>query len=101
MKYSTNELAKKIMGKRKISPGTIIFDAPFELGYHCPKCKYKTVVGGEYDERLDWSEYNGFIWCRICNKDYPSAICQPDPKKATEIYLATVKDAIILNQEQQ
>lgn len=92
-KYSTNKLAEKIVGKRIISTGTIIFDAPFELGYHCPKCKYETETNGEYDERLDWSEYNGFIWCRTCNVDYPSAICQPDMDKAIEIYLGCVIDA--------
>lgn len=100
-KYSINKIAEKVVGKRNIDPGTIIFDAPFELGYHCPVCKYETETNGEYDERLEWSEYNGFIWCSVCNKDYPSAICHPDPEKATEIYLATVQDAIILKEEQK
>ena len=98
-KYSTNELAGKIVGKRNLSPNTVIFDFPCELGYHCPKCEYKNIVNGNYDERLEWSEYNGFIWCSICNKDYPSAICHPDPERATEIYLTTVQDVILLKQE--
>ena len=93
MKYSTNKLAEKIVGKRIISNETIIFDAPFELGYHCPKCKYIPVIDGEYDERLDWSEYNGFIWCRTCNIDYPSVMCEPDLNKAVETYLKCVLDA--------
>lgn len=92
-KYSTNELAEKIVGKRIIDPGTIIFDAPFELGYHCPECKYENITNGEYDERLDWSEYNGFIWCRTCNIDYPSVMCEPDYKKAIKTYLQCVLDA--------
>ena len=98
-KYSTNELAEKIVGKRIISNGTIIFDAPFELGYHCPKCKYIPVIEGEYDERLDWSEYNGFIWCRTCNIDYPSVMCEPDLNKAVETYLKCVLDAKRLPKE--
>ena len=65
----------------------MIFDFPCELGYHCPKCKYKNTVNGEYDTRLNWSEYEGFLWCSVCNKDYPSCLCMPDKDKATDIYL--------------
>jgi len=92
IKYSTNELAEKIVGKRPEVNG-IMFDQPCELGYHCPKCKYKHTTKGEFDCRLHWSEYNGFLWCSVCNKDYPSALCQPDIDKAIETYLTSVLDA--------
>ena len=91
--YSKNELAEKIVGKRKIERGSIIFDEPCELGYHCPVCKYENVIDGNYDERLKCSEYNGFLWCSECNKDYPSSLCHPDIDKAIEIYLTCVNNA--------
>lgn len=91
MEYSTNELADKIVGKRVVKG--IIFDQPCELGYHCPVCKYDIDDGKNFDERLHWSEYNGFLWCSVCNKDYPSALCQPDIDKAITTYLHCVNDA--------
>ena len=91
-KYSTNELAQKIVGKRPPING-IIFDQPCELDYHCPVCEYDNVVAGNFDERLRWSEYNGFLWCSKCNIDFPSALCQPDKKKAVKTYLDCVHDA--------
>jgi len=91
-KYSINEQAELLVGKRQNING-IIIDFPCELGYHCPKCKYKQVTGGEYDIRLHWSEYNGFIWCEKCNKDYPSCLCMKDLDRATSIYLSCVRDA--------
>lgn len=87
--YSKNEKAEKIVGLRKIPKNAIIFYQPCELDYHCPVCKYKNVVNGNYDERLEWSEYNDFIWCRVCNKDYPSCLCMPNIEKATDIYLSS------------
>jgi len=109
MEYSKNELAEKIVGKRDIPANTIIFDQPCELGYHCPICEYPILNGGlnaQYDERLEWSEYNGFIWCSVCNKDYPACFCIPlssplpgyvtkdEPiDYAIEIYLRSVADA--------
>lgn len=91
VEYSINELAEKIVGKRETLPGNfILFDQPAELGYHCPVCKYKRIVKGEFDERLHWSEYKGFIWCKKCDKDYPSALCEPDIDKAIETYLKCV-----------
>jgi hypothetical protein len=77
MEYSKNELAEQIVGLRKIDVGVMIFDQPCELGYHCPICNYEIETNGEFDERLEWSEYNGFIYCRKCNKDYPSCFCVP------------------------
>ncbi len=88
---SKNKMAEKIVGKRAING--IFFDQPCELNYHCPTCEYNLIHDGNYDERLHWSEYNGFIWCSVCNKDYPSALCQPDIDKAIQIYLSCVHDA--------
>jgi hypothetical protein len=75
-KYSKNTKAKKIMGKRPT--GSIAIDGPCELGYHCPVCEYPHLIDGNYDERLTWSEYNGFLWCSVCNLDIPSCLCIPD-----------------------
>jgi hypothetical protein len=88
-KYSKNEFAEKIVGKRP-TEGTVI-DFPCEFGYHCPVCKYKNVVKGNYDERLQWSEYNTFIWCSVCNKDYPSCLCMKNINKAIDIYLKSIQ----------
>ena len=98
---SKNKYAKKVVGLRNIPKNTIIFDQPCELDYHCPVCKYENEVDGNYDQRLEWSEYNGFIWCRSCNKDYPTCLCIPDKDKATEIYLSCVEDAISQSVEQE
>lgn len=77
---STNERAERVMGKRRTD--VVFFDYPCELGYRCPACKRE----GEWDELLEWSEYEGFIWCPECNRDYPSCFCvpvdaQPDPER--------------------
>lgn len=101
-KISKNKRAKKLVGLRAeyLHSPTIIFDFPCELGYHCPVCKYELIVDGNYDERLDWSEYNGFLWCDVCNKDYPTALCMPDINRAIDIYLTCIKDAIERKHEQ-
>ena len=105
-KYSKNKRAEQIVGLRDLPPNAIPIDQPCELGYHCPVCKYKHFADGRnYDERLEWSEYNGFLWCSVCNKDYPSCLCIPadtEPpsflkKKspsdyAIEIYLDAIED---------
>jgi uncharacterized protein YbaR (Trm112 family) len=90
---SKNERAEQLLGLR---PDNIIsLDLPCEIGFHCPVCKYNQVMpDGEYDDRLNWSEYNGMIWCEVCNLDYPSALCMPDMVRATEIFLDTVRDAV-------
>jgi hypothetical protein len=108
-RVSVNKRAEAIVGKRNMPEGAIPIDQPCELGYHCPVCKYKhfRVNQMTWDERLEWSEYNGFLWCSVCNKDYPSCLCVPmdaDPpmylkKKsaadyAIEIYLDAVNGAI-------
>jgi hypothetical protein len=92
--YSKSERAEAVMGLRPVKPNTIIIDEPCELGYHCPTCKYEIVTDGNFDERLHWSEYNSFLWCEVCNKDYPSALCQPDIDKAIEAFLSTVEDVV-------
>ena len=91
---SKNERAKKIMGLRLegMPEGAIFIDFPCELGYVCPVC------GANY-ERLNWSEYNAFLWCEVCDKDYPSAFCQPDIDKAIETFLASVSDVVALDNE--
>ncbi len=90
---SKNERAEKLVGLRHAPPNVIVLDWPCELGYHCPVCKYENIVDGNFDERLHWSEYNGFCWCEVCNKDYPSALCQPDIDKAIKTYLDCIEDA--------
>ena len=90
MKNSKNKDAEKIVGLRPT--GGISIDQPCELSFHCPKCKYKLVTKGNYDERLEWSEYNTFLWCSVCNKDYPSCLCLPDNLDgAIKIYLQSVQ----------
>ena len=91
MDYSKNEMAEKIVGKRVVTG--LAFDQPCELNYHCPVCEYELITNGEFDDRLDWSEYNGFIWCSKCNRDYPSALCMPNIDEAIKIYLQCVNDA--------
>ena len=76
MEYSQNKRAEELVGKRDLLDNAIPFDQPCELGYHCPVCEYPQITRG-WDERLEWSEYNGFLWCSVCNKDYPSCICIP------------------------
>jgi hypothetical protein len=107
--YSKNERAEALMGRRLTpeqesgeAPGVLPFDLGPELGYQCPVHKL------EWDEDLIWSEYNGFLWCGKCNRDYPSALCvpidaEPDPERdwrkagpgaAIEVFLDTVEAAI-------
>jgi hypothetical protein len=95
--YSTNDCAEKIMGRRRTDG--ISIDQPCELGYHCPVCEYPLTVDGDYDERLSWSEYNGFLWCEVCNKDYPSALCQPDIDRAIGTFLDTIEGAKVVEWE--
>jgi len=55
----------------------IPFDQPAELGYVCPLCQNKPYnkESGCFDERLHWSEYEGFLWCSVCNLDIPTCFC--------------------------
>ncbi len=100
MEISKNEAAQKIVGIRQIPANALVFDQPCELGYHCPVCKYEQVTDGNFDERLQWSEYNSFLWCSVCNKDYPSVLCQPDIDAAIECYLLSVRDTVARHKEE-
>lgn len=89
MKYSKNQKAKDIvwlrqdslnMDKNKLS---IIVDLPIEFWYKCPICK-------KLSEWLNWSEYNWFLWCDICNKDYFTFQCVDDIDKQIDIALDTI-----------
>jgi len=82
-KYSKNPRAEKLMGLR---PEGIPIDFPEELGYLCPRCGKKHT--------LQWSEYKSFIWCEACNEDFPSPLCMPDLKRATEIFLDVISDGL-------
>ncbi len=90
---SENKDAEKIVGKRNLPLGSIPIDLPCELDFHCPVCKYPQTVKGNFDERLAWGEYNGFLYCCVCNKDYPSCLCMPNIDTAIDIYLDCVEDA--------
>ncbi len=96
--YSKNERAENIVGLRgnKGHIDGIIIDFPCELGYRCPVCNNESYSKehGIYDERLEWSEYNGFLYCNVCNKDFPSVLCQPDIDKAIKTYLDCIEDAM-------
>ena len=103
---STNLEAERLLGRRPT--GVFAFDQPVELGYVCPVCKVPPIVDGEFDERLHWSEYNAFIWCEVCNVDWPSALCVPlegvkDPERpwtnvgredAVTVFLSTIQQAV-------
>lgn len=72
--FSHHERAGDLMGFRPTN--VVPFDMPVEMGYWCPVCRVASPNDeGEYDERLQWSEYQGFLWCSVCNYDYPSALC--------------------------
>lgn len=83
MKHSKNNRAKEIVWLRETN--WIPFDLPMELWYKCPICKIES-------EWLCFSEYNWFLYCQDCNKDYPSVLCLDDIDKATEIYLDIIQD---------
>ena len=91
MKYSTNNRAKEIVWLRNVSPNAIAIDLPIELWYKCPVCKIES-------EDLLWSEYNGFLWCEKCDKDFPSCLCMPDIDNAINIYLNCVQEWITISQ---
>jgi hypothetical protein len=97
MKESKNKLAEKLFGFR---PAGQPIDEPLELGYHCPVCEYELDIDkNKIDERLEWSEYRCFLYCRVCNKDYPSALCMPDIDKAIEFFFMAVKTALEVKEE--
>ena len=114
--YSVNEDAERVVGRRDEGwtedRVPIPFDEPCELGYWCPVCRVPPLKDDDnFDERLTWSEYNGFLWCSVCNKDYPSALCVPlEGEKradyvnvgiddAIKVYLSTVEQAVLRAKE--
>jgi len=76
------ETKKQLKQLKKRSNGLAI-DLPHELGYQCPLCK-------EAGEGLDWSEYEGFIWCYDCKLDIPSCLCIRPTKLQIEIFIKTL-----------
>ena len=82
MTDSKNQRAQNICGLRDTNGMTM--DMPTELGYQCPVCKLQN------DELLDWSEYETFLWCQRCNKDYPSCFCLIDMDRSINTYLDCV-----------
>lgn len=60
------EIADKY-GRRVIPHGTVILNEPSEEGYQCPK--------GHNMSEITWSEFNEYIWCYVCQLDYPSKVC--------------------------
>lgn len=103
--FSVNERAERLLGRRDANgPIGIFLDWPVELGYQCP------VLGHQQTEAditvlvpptLHWSEYNAFLWCEKCNRDYPSALCTglstDDPaqlERAIDVYLDTIENTI-------
>jgi hypothetical protein len=91
--FSKNARAEELLGLRPTDG--MAFDQPCELGYHCPVCQYPHVTADHYDERLHWSEYESFIWCSVCNVDYPSCLCVPASSlRAIEVFLVSVEGAI-------
>lgn len=73
METSKNIRAEAVVGLRET--GGTALDFPCEYNYHCPVCVYEFPTDGNYDERLDWSEYETFLWCSVCDKDYPTVLC--------------------------
>ncbi|MGO3878234.1 MAG: hypothetical protein ACTJHM_03755 [Agrococcus casei] len=89
--YSTNDHAERVMGRRIINgPVGVILFAPVELGYSCPIHKQSIEHSAE---TLHWSEYNSFLWCELCDRDYPSALCATDLDHAITVYLNSVESA--------
>jgi hypothetical protein len=87
--YSKNDRAEKLLGRRL--EGNPI-DFPSELGYECPICKIAE------DSGLEWSEYQGFLWCERCDGDYPTPLCVPlnsreNVDRATDVFLDIVERA--------
>src|SRR3989304_9391718 len=78
-KYSKNIEAKKIVGLRNDGKPFQPIDEPCELGYACPICHKNCRLCEKnelhLEETLYWSEYDGFLWCSVCNLDIPSFLC--------------------------
>ena len=88
------QIAELYLGRRdENGPVGIILHQPFERGYRCP-VHQRTDVRELEECTLHWSEYTAFLWCSLCDRDYPSALCCEDPVRATEVFLSSVADAV-------
>lgn len=74
-----NPDAERICGIREAGRHANMMLEPFEVGYQCPICK--TIAwkpGADYINEitaLEFSEYDGFMYCPKCNIDLPSYFC--------------------------
>ena len=93
---SADARAERLMGRRDdAGPIGVILFSPAERGYRCPKHDEPGEQDDAVSGQLQWSEYNGFVWCPLCNRDYPSALCcGEDLDRAVEVYLDTVGQAV-------
>src|SRR5215470_14075534 len=96
---SNNEVAAQLVGMREDN-GPLL-DNPAELGFHCPVCQYALFHDDDYDDRLSWGQYNGFLLCSACENEYPATLCMPDVERAIKIYLLSIKEAIERKQVEQ
>ncbi len=93
---STNERAEQLLGRRETTTpdgrGIVVLFEPVEQDYMCPV--HQRTLDQEHEQQtLFWSEYRAFLWCELCDKDYPSALCCADLDRAIEVFLDTVRDA--------
>ena len=97
---SVNERAERLLGCRdEDGPIGIVLFEPVELAYRCP-VHTRTLEHEELRQTLFWSEYRAFLWCELCDCDYPSALCLdvrgPNAAQhAITVYLDTVEQAIL------
>lgn len=83
MKYSSNPDLERVLGKRDWKPGTVGLDRSQDFYYMCPKCG---------NEAMEWSEYNGCVWCQNCNLDIPTCLAITELDNAIDIFVKTVGD---------
>lgn len=103
---SVNERAERLLGRRdEGGPIGIVLFEPVELVYRCP-VHTRTLSEEEQCQTLFWSEYRAFIWCALCDCDYPSALCldargTAAAQHAITVYLDTVEEAILRDRAQR
>ena len=89
---STSDRAEQLMGRRdEDRPVGVILFSPAEQGYRCPVHAEQRIS----DDTLHWSEYHSFLWCELCDKDCPSALCCTDIDCGIDVFLESVSDAFI------
>lgn len=75
--HGKQPFAEKIVGRRLTpeqeagtEPAPLMYNiGPTDLALHCP------VHPDAPPETLNWSEYEGFVWCELCEWDWPSPRC--------------------------